>query len=215
MPDEATSFINLVMFISLDLRKSMQFKNDDSQLIRAALAGKSASWQKLVRRYESRVYNHCLRLTGNEADALDLMQEVFLGVYRSLYTFRGESKFSTWVFRIVHNKSVDAIRQRRSFIFLESSLDDEYASEIEQFPDEKTVEPEAALTLTQTNAKILEYLDRLSHEQRLIVEMKVYQGMTFEEIGQVARVSENTSKTRYYSALKKLKKLLETPNAMP
>lgn len=192
----------------------MQFKNDDSQLIRAALAGKSASWQKLVRRYERLVYNHCLRLTGNDADALDLMQEVFLGVYRSLHTFRGESKFSTWVFRIVHNKSVDAIRRRRSFIFLESSSDDEYASEIEQFPDEKTAEPEAALTLRQTNAKILQHLDRLSYDQRLIVEMKVYQGMTFEEIGQVVRVSENTSKTRYYSALKKLKKLLEASHVM-
>jgi RNA polymerase sigma-70 factor (ECF subfamily) len=202
------------MFISLDLRKSMQFQNDDSQLIRSALAGKSASWQKLVRRYERRIYNHCLRLTGNDADALDLMQEVFLGVYRSLHTFRGESKFSTWVFRIVHNKSVDAIRRRQSHIFLENSSDNEYASEIEQFPDEKAVGPEATLSLTQTNAKILQHLDQLSDEQRLIVEMKIYQGMTFEEIGQVVRVSDNTSKTRYYSALKKLKKLLETPNAM-
>tara|TARA_B100001059_G_C17717031_1_gene518544 strand:- start:635 stop:1105 length:471 start_codon:yes stop_codon:yes gene_type:complete len=156
-----------------------------------------------------------MRLTGNEADALDLMQEVFLGVYRSLHTFRGESKFSTWIFRIVHNKSVDAIRRRRSNIFLENSSDDEYASEIEQFPDENAVEPEATLSLTQTNTKILQHLDQLSYEQRLIVEMKIYQGMTFEEIGQVVRVSDNTSKTRYYSALKKLKKLLETPNALP
>ena len=193
----------------------MQFQNDDSHLIRAALAGKSVSWQRLVRRYERRVYNHCMRLTGNEADALDLMQEVFLGVYRSLHTFRGESKFSTWIFRIVHNKSVDAIRRRRSNIFLENSSDDEYASEIEQFPDENAVEPEATLSLTQTNTKILQHLDQLSYEQRLIVEMKIYQGMTFEEIGQVVRVSDNTSKTRYYSALKKLKKLLETPNALP
>jgi len=70
----------------------MQSHNDDKDLIRAALAGKSASWQKLVRRHERRVYNHCLRLTGSDADALDLMQEVFLGVYRSLHTFRGGFK---------------------------------------------------------------------------------------------------------------------------
>lgn len=192
----------------------MQSQNDDRDLIHAALAGKSASWEKLVRRYERRVYNHCLRLTASHADALDLMQEVFLGVYRSLHTFRGDSQFSTWVFRIVHNKSVDAIRRRRSFIFLESSSDDEHTSDIEQFPDDKAVEPEATLSMIQSNAKILRHLDRLSSDQRLIVEMKLYQGMTFEEIGQVVRVSENTSKTRYYSALKKLKKLLETPNAM-
>ena len=192
----------------------MQSHNDDKDLIRAALAGKSASWQKLVRRHERRVYNHCLRLTGSDADALDLMQEVFLGVYRSLNTFRGDSKFSTWLFRIVHNKSVDAIRRRRSYRFLENSPDDESASEIDQFPDEEAVEPYAALSLTQTNARVLRHLDRLSYEQRLIVEMKVYQGMTFEEIGQVVRVSENTSKTRYYSALKKLKNLLEASNDM-
>ena len=192
----------------------MQSHNDDKDLIRAALAGKSASWQKLVRRHERRVYNHCLRLTGSDADALDLMQEVFLGVYRSLHTFRGDSKFSTWLFRIVHNKSVDAIRRRRPYIFLENSSDDESALEIDRFPDEEAVEPYAALSLTQTNARVLRYLDRLSYEQRLIVEMKVYQGMTFEEIGQVVRVSENTSKTRYYSALKKLKNLLEASNDM-
>jgi len=86
--------------------------------------------------------------------------------------------------------------------------------EIDQFPDEEAVEPYAALSLTQTNARVLRYLDRLSYEQRLIVEMKVYQGMTFEEIGKVVRVSENTSKTRYYSALKKLKNLLEASNDM-
>ena len=192
----------------------MQSHNDDKDLIRAALAGKSASWQKLVRRHERRVYNHCLRLTGSDADALDLMQEVFLGVYRSLNTFRGDSKFSTWLFRIVHNKSVDAVRRRRPYIFLENSSDDESALEIDQFPDEEAVEPCAALSLTQTNARVLRYLDRLSYEHRLIVEMKVYQGMTFEEIGQVVRVSENTSKTRYYSALKKLKNLLEASNDM-
>ena len=55
----------------------MQSQNDDRDLIHAALAGKSASWEKLVRRYERRVYNHCLRLTASHADALDLMQEVF------------------------------------------------------------------------------------------------------------------------------------------
>ena len=192
----------------------MQTHDDDKDLIRAALAGKSVSWQKLVRRYERRVYNHCMRLTGSDADALDLMQEVFLGVYRSLNTFRGDSKFSTWLFRIVHNKSVDAISRRRSYIFLENSSDDESASEIEQFPDEEAGEPYAALSLTQTNARVLRYLDRLSYEQRLIVEMKVYQGMTFEEVGQVVRVSENTAKTRYYSALKKLKNLLEASNDM-
>ena len=101
----------------------------DNQLIAAALAGSLPAWDALVRRHERRVYNLGLRLLNNPDDALDLVQDVFLGVYRNLYRFRGESQFSTWLFRIVHNKAVDLIRRRQA------------GPEIEDWFEEGTPEP--------------------------------------------------------------------------
>ena len=66
--------------------------DDDTALVEAALKGSTQAWEKLVRRYEDRVSNQGLRLTGNRSDAMDLMQEVFLGVYRNLHRFRGDAK---------------------------------------------------------------------------------------------------------------------------
>ncbi|HAI15418.1 MAG TPA: RNA polymerase subunit sigma-70, partial [Gammaproteobacteria bacterium] len=73
--------------------------NEDEALIAAALKGSAYAWEKLVKRYESRIFNYGVRITGNTSDAMDLTQEVFLGIYRNLHRFRGDAKFSSWIFR--------------------------------------------------------------------------------------------------------------------
>ena len=84
----------------------MSLVNEDEALIAAALNGSAYAWEKLVKRYETQIFNYSVRLTGNSSDAMDLMQEVFLGVYRNLHRFRGDAKFSSWIFRIAHNLSL-------------------------------------------------------------------------------------------------------------
>ncbi len=91
----------------------MSLIDEDEALIAAALNGSAYAWEKLVKRYESKIYNHGLRLMGNRSDAMDLLQEVFLGVYRNLHRFRGDAKFSSWIFRIAHNKAIDLSRRKR------------------------------------------------------------------------------------------------------
>ena len=91
----------------------MNLTDEDEALIAAALNGSTYAWEKLVKRYESKIYTHGLRLMGNSTDAMDLMQEVFLGVYRNLHRFRGDAKFSSWIFRIAYNKAVDLSRRKR------------------------------------------------------------------------------------------------------
>ena len=91
----------------------MHVIDEDEALVGAALNGSARAWEKLVRRYEGKIYNQGLRLTGNNSDAMDLMQEVFLGVYRNLHRFRGDAKFSSWIFRIAHNKAIDINRRKR------------------------------------------------------------------------------------------------------
>ncbi len=186
--------------------------DEDQALVAAAVKGSKQAWIDLVARYESRIYNQALRLTGNSADALDLMQEVFIGIYKNLHRFRGESKFSSWVFRIVHNKSIDLARRWRPPVENKPS---EETDQLARLPAFASDEPDEQLAQEQMNAQVQVLLGQLPIEQRLIIELKLFQSQTFEEIGLAQDISENTAKTRFYSALKKLKDLLEKNYAMP
>lgn len=192
----------------------MSLIDEDEALIAAALNGSAYAWERLVKRYESKIYNHGLRLMGNSSDAMDLMQEVFLGVYRNLHRFRGDAKFSSWIFRIAHNKAVDLIRRKR-LLSTQSRINDEDEVDIlETLPDESGIEPDGQVGEQQLNKRVVHMLRVLPIEQRLIVELKVFQSMTFEEIADMQDISENTAKTRFYTALKKLKAVSEEENVL-
>ena len=190
----------------------MSSVDDDDALIAAALNGSAYAWEKLVRRYESRIYNHGLRLTGNQSDAMDLMQEVFLGVYRNLHRFRGDAQFSSWIFRIAHNKAMDMNRRRNLFkpVKSEAGPDEDFAA----VAADQQQEPDTRLGEQRRNRQIIEMLAGLPFEQRLIVELKIFQSLTFDEIAAMQEISENTAKTRFYAAMKKLRHILEEPNVL-
>ncbi len=195
----------------------MSLAEQDDALIRAALDGSARAWDQLVRRHETQVYNFSLRLTGNPTDALDLMQEVFLGVYRNLHRFRGDSQFSTWLFRIAHNKAIDMARRRPSSTSLESALQhggDLVEARWQQLDDAPEQDPQALLDERQRNALIQAQMGALPLEQRLVVELKVFQSLTFEEIAELQDISANTAKTRFYTALRRLKALMEQDHDM-
>ncbi len=183
----------------------MSLINEDEALIAAALKGSAYAWEKLVKRYENRIYNHGLRLTGNSSDAMDLTQEVFLGVYRNLHRFRGDAKFSSWLFRIAHNKAVDLNRRKHLLQAQSRSHGDEATDLLDTLPATSGQEPEQELGRQELNRRVIGMLSRLSLAQRLVVELKVFQSLTFEEIGEMQDISANTAKTRFYAALKKLK----------
>jgi len=194
--------------------------NEDEALIAAALNGSAYAWEKLVKRYETRIYNYGLRLTGNATDAMDLMQEVFLGVFRNLHRFRGDAKFSSWIFRIAHNKAVDMNRRKKLLAPMPGRprTPGESDSNENQFQFEQS-DPEAGpqqkLIAGQVNSQLQHLLQKLPLNQRLIVELKFYQAQTFEEIAEIQEISVNTAKTRYYTALRKLKSASEETNVLP
>ncbi len=187
--------------------------NEDEALIAAALKGSAYAWEKLVKRYESRIFNYGVRITGNTSDAMDLTQEVFLGIYRNLHRFRGDAKFSSWIFRIAHNKAVDINRRKRLTTTLALTNNDE-PDFLETVAGDNRYEPDKKLDDQQANSRVISMLARLSLEQRLVIELKVYQSLTFEEIADMQGVSANTAKTRFYTALKKLKAVSEENNVL-
>ena len=191
----------------------MSVIDEDEALIAAALAGSPNAWKKLVKRYESRLFNQSLRLMGNPSDAMDLLQEVFLGVYRNLHRFRGDAKFSSWLFRIAHNKAIDLSRRKRLLAGTPLNVEGG-ADPLEILPADRQQEPEINLMHSELNQRIVERLGQLPLAQRLVVELKVFQSMTFEEIANMQDISENTAKTRFYAALKKLKQTTEDEHAL-
>jgi len=181
--------------------------DDDETLIRKALDGHEKAWVKLVKRYEKRIYNYSLRMTGATDEAMDLVQEVFLAVFRNLPNYRGDGVFPAWLFRIASNRCTDFLRRRNTNPLANQSLTD-----MESIKSSKMAEED--LQRHQGNQEVLKLLSGLSREQRQVVELKLFQNMTFDEIEGYTGLSANTAKTRFYAALQKLRNLVEVPHAV-
>ena len=174
---------------------------DDDALIEKALNGNQAAWKKLVKRHEKALYGYTLRMTGNQADALDLMQETFLAVCRNLPDFRHQSSFKTWMFSLAYYRCMDFYRRKKIKL-----ADDQ---EPDTFEDENCVTgPADNLHQVQTSEGLLNAIAELNLEQKLVVELKIFQQQTFDDIALQLGVSTNTVKSRFYAALNKLKTLV-------
>ncbi|MDO3386652.1 RNA polymerase sigma factor [Gilvimarinus sp. SDUM040013] len=170
------------------------FQATDQVLIERARKGSKRAWLALIKRYEAGVFNHALRMTRNQSDALDVMQETFLSVFRGLDSFRADSSFKTWLYRIVHHRCIDHLRKQP--LVSESVDTDDLICSLDG--------PEGLLASVRQGGQLTRALNELPPAQREVVELKFYQQFTFDEIGLQCGVSSNTVKTRFYTALQKL-----------
>jgi len=177
---------------------------DETELVRLASGGDEQAFEQLVRQYERRVYTTALRLVGNPDDAYDISQEAFIRVYRSLKGFKGEAKFSTWIYRIVSNLCIDF--NRRSKRINQISL--EYDDEEEQFeipvPDDR-YDPSKEFDRREIAHAIEEALSCLTHEHREIFILRELNGLSYAEIADIMRIEEGTVKSRLFRAREKLR----------
>jgi len=175
------------------------FEKSDEQLIAKALQGNKQAWINLLKRYEKPIYNYGVRMTGKHEDALDLMQEVFISVYRNLATFRQEGSFKSWLFRIAHYRCIEFYRRKRPM----DGLDDIPEIECEQAPSEQHID--SAIE----NRLLIQAMQQLPLAQKSVIELKFFGQFTFDEIAELTGMSANTAKSRMYGALEKLKTLME------
>ncbi len=177
------------------------FERSDEALIKQALKGKKSAWVALVKRYEKNLYNYVLKMVSNPDDAMDLMQDIFLAVFRSLSSFRGDSPFKGWLFRIAHYRCIEYYRRKKPM----QSLDD--------VPEQEDDSPQRNLEeqhySNQKSSALIKAMQMLSMNQKLVVELKFFQECTFDDISHQLGISTNTAKSRLYSALDKLKDHLE------
>jgi len=180
------------------------FERSDDVLIAQALKGKKSAWVALVKRYEKGLYNYALRMVNNQADAMDLMQDTFVAVFKNLQTFRGDSPFKGWLFKVAHYRCLEFYRRKRPM----SSIDDVP----EQEDEENSLCPEQELFSKQQSSELVNAMQSLPIKQKLVVELKFFQQCTFEDIAQQLGISTNTAKSQLYTGLEKLKVKLNEQN---
>jgi len=186
---------------------------EDLDLIKRFLAGDENSFMTLVCRYQNRVHNLCYRLLGDTHEAQDMAQEIFLTIHRSLKNFRGDSLFSTWVFRIATNHCKNRIKYlgRRKY-YQSTSLDQPRESEdgdmFHEMEDEKP-DPESRLGSDEIQAAVQEAISSLDDDHRLVIVLRDIQDQSYEEIAEALGLKVGTVKSRIHRARNELKKKLE------
>ena len=162
-------------------------------------SGFEGAFRELYDLYKDRVYNVCYRITGNPADALDASQETFGILFRKIGAFRFESRFSSWVYRIAVNASIDlkrraSVKRPRSLDSMQAAgRDDEHALELR---DERLEAPASAASRHELEAEIQRAITRLSPKMRAITVLRYLESLSYEEIAEALGISLGTVKSR-------------------
>jgi len=190
----------------------MLARETEMELIREAQAGSRAAFDGLVRQYEQQVLRLAYHLTGSEHDAEDIYQEAFLKAYRHLGNFRFECSFYTWIYRIVTNLCLDQLRRRRTRREDRAVVLDRSGSEIDVLAsvsdDRSFSNPGKELDRKMLAERIQSALNKLTPRERMVFELKHYQGLRLRAIGEMLNTTEETAKNTLFRATKKLRKHL-------
>ena len=187
-------------------------KEREKRWIESAKKGDVESFELLVGAYQQKVYNLSYRLLGDKEEAEDLVQEVFINVFRHLSRFRGDSQFSTWIYQVAMNHCRNRLKYlKRRFRHATESLDDPlHTKEGEvgrDFPDEKDV-PEEAFYRRQVQNMVQSALRELREDYREVVALRDIQDLSYQEISEILNLPEGTIKSRLHRARFELKEVL-------
>jgi len=188
---------------------------DERALVAEAQAGNRAAFEELVRRFDRDVLRLALNLMKRPEDARDVYQEAFLKVYRNLHRFRFECSFYTWLYRIVTNVCLDHLRRRQARPEdqapetngnrYDEGITDFFERQREHRP---TLDPERRLFGREIQERIASAMERLSPRERVVFEMKHYQGLKLRAIGDALGTTEETVKNSLFRATRKLRSQL-------
>lgn len=184
---------------------------DEADLIRAAQAGNHDAFERLVRQYDQNVLRLAMNLLRSPEDAYDIYQEAFLRVFRNLNSFRFDCSFHTWLYRIVTNLCLDHLRKRK-VRKTESTIvetEDGPLDRLDTIPEPRADgDPQRTLLSTELRSKISEVLAGMTARERMVFEMRHYQGMRLRAIGEVLGTTEEAAKNCLFRATQKMRSAL-------
>ena len=179
-------------------------REQEAMIVRKVLQGDVNAFEKLVTEYEKAVYAIAQRMTGNPEDAADMTQETFIKAYNSLSSFRGDSKFSVWLYRIANNVCLDFLRSKSRRPTVSLSAEDDDGEETQLDIADESQSPELLLESSLTRDAVRRGLDSLPPDYKQILLLREIQGLSYEEIAAALDIESGTVKSRIFRARKRL-----------
>jgi RNA polymerase sigma factor (sigma-70 family) len=181
----------------------------DPMLVKRAQGGALEAYDELIRRYQERIYATIYHMTANHEDANDLAQETFIKAYQALKSFKGDSSFFTWVYRIAVNKTINFLKQRKNKTHM--SLNDldfnaEHDPDLVALVSDKT--PRREVNLIELQEKLNDAMQKLSEIHRLVVTLHDVQGLSHEDISKIMGCNTGTVRSRLFYARQQLQAYL-------
>jgi RNA polymerase sigma-70 factor (ECF subfamily) len=195
----------------LPTRNHMLSQNriDDTLLVREAQRGNRTAFEELVRHYDQAVLRLAMHLTGSQHEAQDIYQEAFLKAYKNIGRFRFECSFYTWIYRIVTNLCLDNIRKkqvRKEDAPVATDSEGEQFDLLAQVADGRSgANPERDLMRRELGKRISQALEKLTPRERMVFELKHYQGLKLRTVGEMLNTTEETAKNTLFRATQKLR----------
>ncbi|MCL2628326.1 MAG: RNA polymerase sigma factor [Oscillospiraceae bacterium] len=188
---------------------------EEKLIIQKVMSGDKNAFEDLVLANQKNVYNLALKMTKNEEDALDVSQEAFIKAYRQLKSFRGESKFSVWLYRLTYNMCIDFIRKSSSAKIVSLDYEDTSGNlKPLEIPDLRNL-PEDNAIRKETRKNIADSIKLLPQNHREILVMREVTGMSYEDISGTLGINTGTVKSRLARAREKLVEILKKKGTFP
>lgn len=179
----------------------------DAAVVARARSGDSDAFRSLVERHSRNVFRLAFRMTGNENDAEDIVQETFLRAYKQLNRYESRSSFGTWLFRIASNCSLDLIRARKHRQEMVTPAGEEM--DTMQLLPSTDPGPDRLAVSKQVQEKVTEAMAELSQQERTAFVLRHFEGLSIEQISGILGVGGNAAKHSIFRAVQKLRKALE------
>ena len=178
----------------------------DGELVKTAIAGREASFEELVRRYQRPIAAYVYRMVGDYDAALDLTQEVFIKVYNSLARYRSEFKFSTWIYKIAHNAAIDHLRR---YAVRGQAVTSGFDTEHRDTPVEgRRLTPEQESERRERRSEVEMVVELLPRAYRELIVLRHSHDLSYDEIAEVTGLPLGTVKNRLFRAREAMRDLL-------
>lgn len=188
--------------------------NDDYSIVKAAIRGNQRAYETLMNRYRKPIYHMMLKMVNNREDADDLTIEAFGKAFSKLSSYVPRYAFSTWLFRIAINNGIDHIRRKRlQILSIDEPMDGENSSDYSGNIPSYTLDPEQEIIRNQRLGLMRELLGHLSQKYRLMIELRYFEEMSYEEISTELDIPLGTVKAQLFRAKEVLSNLLNQPGA--